>query len=92
MTDTITLPARMDGSVLKDMLPTLVAAVKAKALCVDAQEVSHFGALGAQLILAAARDVRNAGGTFEMTAISDRAREQLAAMGLSPEMIMEGTQ
>ncbi len=85
MADAICLPAKLDTVALRDLCTDLTRALGERELRLDAGDVTHMGALGAQMILAAARDLRACGGAFEIVAISDRARDQLAMMGLSPD-------
>ena len=90
MTDTISLPARLDRATLRTLLTDLTSARRDKVIRLDASEVTHMGALAVQMILAAACGVRADGGTLEIVAISERAQEQLAMMGLSPQQLSEG--
>lgn len=91
MTDTILMPARMDLVALRTLSAELTTVRVEKNVRIDASEVTHMGALAAQLLLATAREVRSNGGTMEFTALNDRAADQLTAMGLSPDMLLEGT-
>lgn len=91
MTDTIALPARLDSGSLKSMLVELTTATAQGHVRIDASAVTHMSALGAQMILSAARSVREGGGTLEISEISDRACDQLAMMGLTPQTLSEGT-
>ncbi|WP_299731701.1 STAS domain-containing protein [uncultured Tateyamaria sp.] len=90
MTEPIQLPARLDATELSAFAPRLTEACTGGTVQIDAGEVTHMGALGVQLILAAARDQRSLGGTLEICAISERATSQLAMMGLSPQQLSEG--
>lgn len=85
MADAISLPAKLDGFALRDLWTELTQAVANQEMRIDAGDVTHMGALGAQMILAAARDLRANGGDFEMIALSTRACDQLAVMGLTPD-------
>ena len=90
MTDPVLLPARLDADGVRTLAPSLGAASKTGHVSLDASAVTHMGALGVQLIMAAARDVRATGGTLDFLAISDRAVDQLALMGLSPSQLSKG--
>lgn len=90
MSDAIVLPPRLDAAALKWLLDDLVTASRNGDVRLDAGGVTHMGALGAQMILATARSARTNGGTLQFVQISARGRDQLAAMGLSPETISEG--
>ncbi|MFL4471209.1 STAS domain-containing protein [Tateyamaria armeniaca] len=90
MTEALVLPARLDATELGAFAPRLVDACKGGALHLDASDVTHLGALGTQLIISAAREQRSRGGTLEFSAISERAVNQLAMMGLTPQQLSEG--
>jgi len=90
MTEPLTLPARLDAAELGKLAPRLTDACRGGVVLLDASQVTHLGALGTQLILAAAREQRGQGGTLEFCAISDRAVSQLAMMGLTPQQLSEG--
>ncbi|WP_415402977.1 STAS domain-containing protein [Tateyamaria sp. SN3-11] len=77
-------------SVVTDLARQLSVASDGGQIELDASNVSHMGALGTQLILCASRTARSAGGSVSFVAISDRATNQLAAMGLTPTMLSEG--
>ncbi|MEL6449892.1 MAG: STAS domain-containing protein [Pseudomonadota bacterium] len=90
MSEPIVLPARLDP----DAVATLATDMRGAALCdtvqIDASAVMHLGALGAQLLLSTAKTAKTLGGRVSIVAISDRARDQLAAMGLTPGEVEEG--
>lgn len=90
MSDIISLQARLDGVALKTLSSDLTRASAEKSVRIDASNVTHMGALAAQLLLAASKVIHRDGGTFEFVAVSDRAAEQLTTMGLSPDMLSEG--
>ncbi|MEP1962916.1 STAS domain-containing protein [Tateyamaria sp.] len=90
MNDIITLQARLDGAALKTLSTDLTRACSERSVRIDAGGVTHLGALGLQLLLSASRTLRRDGGTFEFVAISDRASDQLAKMGLTPETVSGG--
>jgi chemotaxis protein CheX len=90
MTEAIILPARLDVAGMGDLMTQLRQAENDGTVRIDASNVTHFGALGAQLLISMARKLRARQGTMELTGLDDRTNNQLAAMGLSPEMIAEG--
>ncbi|MEP1352925.1 MAG: STAS domain-containing protein [Tateyamaria sp.] len=90
MTEQILLPSRLDAKELSAFAPRLTRACSGGQVHLDASNVTHMGALAAQLIIAAARAQYAQGGTLEISAISDRAGRQLAMMGLTPEHLSEG--
>lgn len=88
MSDVIKLPARLD-------LPAAVRLVNelrevSGSISVDASEVSHMGALGLQALVAASRDAKTRGDTFEILGSSDKVLKQMKIMGTAPEQLMEG--
>ncbi|WP_299287972.1 STAS domain-containing protein [uncultured Tateyamaria sp.] len=90
MSDSLVLPARLDVAGVGDVHARLHAVPAGAELRVDASKVTLMGALGAQLLLSAGKTARNAGGTLDLIDVSERAVEQLADMGLTPEILMEG--
>ena len=93
MTETILLPPRLDTAALRSLAQGLSSATHAgHDIELDARDVTHMGALSAQLFVAAARDARARGATLTFTSISERAMDQLAMMGLTPTRISEGVQ
>ena len=91
MTETILLPPRLDTTALRSLAQDLSSAACAgRDIDLDARDVTHMGALSAQLFIAAARDARAKGGTLTFGSISERAVDQLAMMGLTPTRISEG--
>lgn len=90
MTSTVKLPARLDLPAATKLVADVTAMDLSGKLEFDATEVTHLGALCAQALIATAAAAKSAGGSIEITNTSDRVVDQLAAMGLSPEFIMEG--
>ena len=89
MTDALVLPPRLDlpaaaplAQALKERLGSDIA--------VDASQVTHLGALALQVLLSAAATARRRGHALRITTISDRAAEQLSAMGFTPDSLAEG--
>ncbi len=91
MSETVSLPERLDLSTAPDLAQTLLNYPADKTLLLDASQVSHFGALGLQVVLAAVFRANEAGGSIQLQNTPDRALEQLKAMGTSPEIITEAT-
>jgi chemotaxis protein CheX len=58
----------------------------------DASEVTHLGALCVQALLAGARAAHAAGGSLKIENVQEKVDDQLASMGLSKELVMEGAQ
>ncbi|WP_299147746.1 STAS domain-containing protein [uncultured Tateyamaria sp.] len=90
MSDVVVLPARLDVTGVGDVHAHLRAVAAGGVVRVDASNVTHMGALGAQLLLSAGKTARDAGGGLDLVHVSARALDQLADMGLTPENLMEG--
>ena len=90
MTDTLKLPARLDLSAAPQLLADVSAADLSNPFTFDAEDVTHFGAICAQTIIAAARSAKAAGGSITITNLGERAETQLEIMGLSGAALMEG--
>ena len=90
MAEPIKLPPRIDVSNAGELAESLRAASQLDMIRLDASDVTHFGALGVQIVLSAARTIRTKGGAIEITGMGERALEQLAAMGLTQETLVEG--
>lgn len=89
MSDAIVLPERLDLSSVPELAATLLARPANERLSVDASGVTHFGALGLQVLMSAAIRSNAAGGAISLHSVSDRVLGQMTAMGTSPEQIVE---
>ncbi len=67
-------------------------AIRDGDVSVEMQDVTHLGALCAQLMIAAGRLAQAEGHQFEMMNTSDQVIDQLALMGMTPQTIAEGLQ
>lgn len=90
MTDTLKLPARLDLAASQKLVADLSGSDFAQKITIDASDVSHFGALCAQAIIAASRAAKEAGGSVVIENLSERVEAQLSTMGLSGQALMEG--
>ncbi len=86
MAEPIPLPPRLDLSSVPAVLVALKLRPDDQPLVLDAADVSHFGALGLQMVLAAAKSV---GPRFKLLNVSGKALKQLHFMGVTPEKIIE---
>ncbi|ASM72281.1 MULTISPECIES: STAS domain-containing protein [Roseobacteraceae] len=86
MAEPIILPPRLDLSSVPAVLANLKSRPDGDTLVLDAAHVGHFGALGLQMVLAAAK---TAGNRLQMVNVSDKALAQLHCMGMTPEKICE---
>lgn len=86
MADPILLPPRLDLSSVPAVLSALKLEPETETLVLDAANVTHFGALGLQMILALARTM---GDRVQLINVTDKALEQLHWMGMTPEKIAE---
>lgn len=57
---------------------------------IDLGKVTSFGALCLQVCLAAARDAKASGASFEIVNIPDNVTAQIESMGFTPETLAEG--
>jgi len=90
MAEVLTLPPRLDTTTVGDLSREMTSVLTAGTVRLDGSAVTHMGALGVQVILAAARTVKANGGRIEITDLSDRAERQLSYMGITPEFLSEG--
>lgn len=88
MSDVLTLPARLDLPGASEVLNELKKF--SGPVHVDASALTHLGALGLQVLVAAARDAKARDAEFQFTGSSERILAQMAVMGVSPEQLMEG--
>ena len=89
MAEPYVLEAKLDLSAAAALHETLME-LTGRDSVLDAQRVTHMGALCTQLLIAAGRKAGEGGHKFSIVNTSDRVLAQLSAMGLSPEMIAEG--
>ncbi|MCR8826604.1 STAS domain-containing protein [Pseudosulfitobacter koreensis] len=87
MAEPILLPPRLDLSSVPAVLAELKARPEDEPLVLDAAGVIHFGALGLQVVVSAAK---SAGDRFQLLNVSEKALEQLHFMGMTPEKISGG--
>lgn len=92
MSETIKIPARLDLSAVQNFVTDLSSQDFSKDVTLDATDVNHLGALGAQAIIAAARASSTAGGQFSITNVSEQVEAQLVVMGMSAETLQGGLQ
>ncbi|MGJ8545565.1 MAG: STAS domain-containing protein [Sulfitobacter sp.] len=90
MTDTYCLPGKLDLSTVQTLMEDLSPLAQGD-LTLDGSAVTHLGALGAQLLLAVSANVRAHHGQFAVLNLPGRALDQLAAMGLCPQILAEGS-
>jgi chemotaxis protein CheX len=89
MSNEISLAPRLDLSAAQELLATLSTRKDSKVI-LDMSEVSHLGSLCLQVMIAAARAARNDGRTLIVKNTSDRVRDQMRVMGMTPETIGKG--
>jgi anti-anti-sigma regulatory factor len=85
----LSLPARLDSAAALSLAEEL-RAHQASDVVVDAEGVTLFGARGAQTLLVAARAWRRTGRSLSLTNLSPEVRGQLADLGLSSSVLLEG--
>jgi len=86
MTTTLTLQERLDFGAVTALKNTLLEHVN-QDLEIDASQVTHMGTLCLQVLIAAARDWKQAGKTFCVTMPSDICKTQLALHGFTPDTL-----
>lgn len=84
MTKEIPLPARMDYAAM-DALYAEIKEARGEELALDGSSVSHLGASGLQLLLAAHKTWENDGTHLSVTRPSARFCEHLELLGLAPD-------
>ena len=89
MGETIVLPARLNLSSVASLHADLCTHSD-KDVILDLGQVTFFGALGMQVMMAAAQHAKAAGTTLCLCNVSDRIIIQMRLLGASPETIMEG--
>ena len=89
MAETIVLPARLNLSSVTS-LHTDLCTHSEKDVTLDLGQVTYLGALGLQVLIAAARQSKVAGTTLRLRNTSDRIIAQMRLLGACPETIMEG--
>lgn len=82
------LEGKLDLSAVSDLYAKLSGVTDAVTM-VDMHKVTHLGALAMQVLIAAAQATRGSDRTFTLRNTSDRVLAQMAAMGMTPEMIAE---
>lgn len=86
MDEMLTLPTRLDSAAV----PAVATAIQAKSghpLTIDAGQVEFAGALGMQMLVAANRQWREAGLSFQVTGAEPVLFELCRALGVEPDEI-----
>lgn len=81
MSGVVTLPPRLDLASVAQVAGEIMAA-RGAPLRLDASRVTHLGALGAQLLLAAARDWHESGQGLSIAPCSPAVDDALDCLGL----------
>lgn len=82
MADPIPLPQRLDAASAPHLLSQLLAHPASSDVLLDAQDTTHIGALGAQVLLSAQRRAAENNTSFCVLHVQDTVHDQLCAMGL----------
>lgn len=88
MAEAVKLPARLDLPAAVPLLNELRAAEGDVIL--DGAEVTHFGALCAQVLVSGAKTAAEAGREFRVENLNEAAQAQLGFMGLDIENLTGG--
>lgn len=91
MGERLSLAGKLDVSAVGQLHSDLVARA-GQDVTVSLGAVTHLGALCAQALISAAGGARANGNCLNLIDAGDRVLGQLAAMGMTPETIMEGSQ
>lgn len=92
MSEAISLEARLDLAAAPRLAAALSETASSKQVVLDGSEITHLGALCAQVLISAAHTMKSSGGQLELVNLSERAEEHLMAMGLNAAIVMEGGQ
>lgn len=87
MTDVLVLEPRLDLAAATPLMEALSARL-GQNVTLDASQVTQFGALCLQVVMAAGQAFAKTGHTLSLSGASDAVVAQLAHMGVSPETIM----
>lgn len=91
MTDHVVLASKLDLATVSDLAATLRARTEPETV-IDMMAVTHLGALGLQVLLAAAKTANAERREIKIVNTSDRVLNQMRVMGMTPEAIAKGYQ
>ncbi|WP_300513002.1 STAS domain-containing protein [Aliiroseovarius sp.] len=83
---TLTLDPRLDIRTASGLAASILTH-RGTDLVLDAAHVCHFGALGVQVLQAAARSWTETGHSLSLINTSDDCADQLCLLGFSPETV-----
>ena len=89
MADPVVLNPKLDLAAAADLMETMRGR-KEEEVVLDFSQVTHFGALCLQVLVAAATSAKSEGRRLTFLNISDRVVDQLRVMGMTPELITRG--
>lgn len=84
----VKLAPRLDTAHAGEMAATLLEHAGTD-LTLDASEVTHFGAMGLQVIRAAAKSWHKSGHRLTISGLSTDCADQVQLLGFSPESLCE---
>ena len=90
MAQVVSLTGKLDLAGVAGMHAALSAHQDGDVVC-DLEGVSHMGALGLQVLLAASHTIAARGDSFIVTGPTEKVSQQCAAMGLDIETFKKGT-
>ena len=85
---TLTLDPRLDFKAAAGLADSILTH-QGKDLALDAAHVSHFGAMGVQVLRAAARSWAESGHQLTLINASEDCADQLCLLGFSPETVTQ---
>ncbi|MBM7067813.1 STAS domain-containing protein [Actibacterium sp. 188UL27-1] len=89
MTQTVTLPARLDFPAAGKLAETFMG-LRGQDVSVSADDVSLLGTNCLQVLMSAARTWSSDGKSFQFTSMSESFLSQLNQFGITPNTLMEG--
>ncbi|MFK7835800.1 MAG: STAS domain-containing protein [Sulfitobacter sp.] len=90
MTEPLTPEGKLDLSAIPALHQALLSQL-GQDIVLDLGHVTQMGALCLQTCLAAAKDTRAAGQSFEIVNVPEVVEAQICSMGLTIEKLAEGT-
>ncbi|WP_189370823.1 STAS domain-containing protein [Tateyamaria omphalii] len=83
MGDSILLPPRLNAAAASMLHAQLLAHTIGRDVVLDAQDTSHIGVFGAQVLLSARHVASETKASFSILNMRQAVQDQLSAMGLS---------
>ena len=88
--ETVLLASHLDVTEVASLSTQLLSIAAEAKVVLDARNVTHFGSLCAQAIIAGAKRATEHSGSYEIVNLSPETTAQLKTMGLSNSLLVEG--